>query len=177
MLRPVFINCSLPSPDSRAVVRALVKPSLLSVNSDACSPTRGDFVNSFGGFVHGVDGSGRLSQIANAVVQRVLVDMVNQGRRLFTVVDKPSHSVSLICAPLVADVSTPTGIDRSSRTSSFSFSRRADLPSKLPSIRVVAQAIAECLWDNLYSHIKPSFDVVRGAVAPTTVTPILSQRD
>jgi hypothetical protein len=33
------------------------------------------------------------------------------------------------------------------------------------------------LWDNLYSHIKPSFDVVRGSVAPTTDTPILSQRD
>ena len=162
MLRPVPINCSLPSPDSRAVVRAMVKPLLLSVNSDACSPTMGGFIHPSGGFVHGVDGSGRLSQIANSVVQWVLVDMVNQGRRLFAVVDKPSHSVGLISTSLVLDVPATNRVDGASRTPSFSNPRRANYPDKIPSIRVVAKAISKLVWDNFSSHFKSPLDLVRG---------------
>jgi len=162
MLRPVFVNCFLPSPDSRAVVRAAVEVDELAIDANHGSPHPAVLVHTLGGFVHGVDGSGRLSQIANSVVQRVLVDMVDQGRRLFTVVNLPRNAVSQISAMFVADVPAATGVDATRRTSYLGASRGSDSPSKFTAFRVVAKAIAESLWDNFHSHFKSPLDLVRG---------------
>lgn len=173
MLRPVSVNSFLPSLDRLVAVRATVELDELAIGANHGSPHPAVPVHALGGLVHGVDGSGRFSQIANRIVQGVPVDVVNYGRGLLSVVDAPSNTVRLIGASLPAYVSMAAGKGRASRLTSFSNPRRADDPDKLPRFGVVVKALAEFLWDNFNSHIKPSFDVVRGLGVAAPMTPII----
>lgn len=174
MLRPVSINSFLPSLDRFIVVRAAVKTDELAIDANHGSPHPAVPVHAFRRLVHGVDGSGRISQIADRIVRRVLIDVVNQWSRLLAVVNLPRDPVGLVGTALPTDVGAPVLPDGSSPATNFCAAGRSDSPNKFPSIRVIVEAIAECLWDNFHSHIKPSFDVVRGSVVGATDTPILS---
>ena len=171
-MRPVVSDSALSSSDCFTVVGATIELGELPVKSDHGSPLVTVLVHTLRGFVHGVEASGRLSQIANSVVQRILIDVVNQCRGLFTVVDKPSHSVGLISAPLVADVNATNRVNGTGRTSSLSSSGGIDLPSKLPSIRVVDKTFCKLVWDNFRSHFKLPLDLVRGVGTAIPAPPL-----
>lgn len=111
-----------------------------------------------------------IAKIAQAIVRPVVVNMVNI-LWLFAMSKKPSKAVGKQATPFVMNPYITVAVDGAS-CSHFTAANRLDAAND-SSFRVIAKAFTNGIRNNLRSHIKPSFDVVRGAVVGATVTPIL----
>jgi len=112
--------------------------------------------------VSGINLAADVTQIAQAVVRAVTVDMVNVIR-LFAVNKKP-------CKPV--DVVSPV-FNRDLIVTGFGFGGLAT--RYLSRVGVVLNDIAHGIRNNLRSHVVPPYDVVRGLGIAVPSTPILSQ--
>lgn len=127
-------------------------------------------------YVKKISGVVNLSQVPDSIVARVCVYMVNKFWWLNAIEQEPCNPVSRICRFVERDVAIPFAVP-SSPLAYNPDGRKSYVatPVDIAAVGAVSKIPADNLWDNFNSHIKPFFDVVRGSVAPTTDTPILSQ--
>ena len=122
-----------------------------------------------------VQGAGSTSEVGHSVVQPLSIYVINLGGGLLSVVEEPSESVGENLLAPEGDVPVAVSGDSASFTTDDGIPVNLFDPSEYARVGTVFKVLTGFLWDNLFSHIKPSFDVVRGLVAPTTSTPILSR--
>ena len=110
------------------------------------------------------------SQVAQAVVRAIAVDVVNLFR-LSSSAKKPCKAVGKKRLALMGDADVAGSVEGSTG---------AELAAPIrfyagynAAIRVVGEVFSYGFWNTFESHIKPSFDVVRGSVVGATDTPIL----
>jgi hypothetical protein len=114
------------------------------------------------------------SQVCNPVICLVSVDVVKDIGRLFSVVKKPSDAVSKVGRFTKSDSPVPT-VKRPSNIACPDILVDPNKPPNITRLWAVAQYFTSTLWNNLCSHFESPLNLVRGAVAPTTVTPIISR--
>ena len=108
------------------------------------------------------------AEIAQSVIKRISVDMVDIFR-LLVVGKKPSDPVVV-----ELDASDSDGHSALLNCSSF-FAAKSIYPVQMPSFWFVPQFIANKIWDNFRSHAESPLSVVRGSVVGATDTPILTE--
>lgn len=111
-----------------------------------------------------------VAKVAQAVVCRIAVNVVDYVR-LFAVSKKPSNSVGVVQTPLVVESDVAGAVNKPNRAkfgAPFEFYAVDD-----SAFRVVREVFFNRFWNNLESHIKLTFDVVRGLRIAVLSTPIL----
>ena len=102
-----------------------------------------------------------VAKIAKSVIQRIMIDVVNNVR-LLVVSKKPSNAVGKIALSLKENDSIAgTAFYRSCYRASTTASA-TDFICDDSSFRVIAKAITNRISDNFVSHVVPPYDVVRG---------------
>jgi hypothetical protein len=109
-----------------------------------------------------------------SVIGGVMVKVINL-LWLLVMGKKPRKAVAEVLNTFVSNAPIPLAVKRASNVTSFDVSRRADKPSEYARFGIVIKDITDRVWNNLCSHFESPLNLVRGAVAPTTVAPILSQ--
>ena len=110
------------------------------------------------------------SQVAQAVVRAIAVDVVNLFR-LPSCAKKPREAMGkkrlalMGNADVAGSVKSSTGAELAAPIRFYAGYNAA--------IRVVGEVFSYRFWDTFESHIKLTFDVVRGSVVGATDTPIL----
>ena len=110
---------------------------------------------------------GGRSEVFNPVVARNTIDVVNYLGRFLVVKEFPSNPVSKVIRSI-----NPYP-QMTARVSIYSRLVRSGV-SYISRFCVVLKDSMSGLWDNFCSHFKLPLDLVRGAVALTTVTPTIA---
>jgi hypothetical protein len=110
-----------------------------------------------------------------SIISMVVMFVVNVSRGLFACHQKISNAMSVILLPAPLQGSVPASVDASSDLSNAAFVSRFD-PNQITRIRTVLQDFTDRFWYKFRSHVESPLSVVRGLVAATTSTPILTQR-
>ena len=121
--------------------------------------------------VNGVFRRSDSTKVRDSIVVAAMINMVKKVR-LITMIKKPANAVRLIGDALVSNDSVPmSGVNGSGNFALVSpcFVR----PSQITRFWVIAKDIANRVWNNPTSHIKPHFDLVRGLAVVAVSTPII----
>ena len=113
-----------------------------------------------------------VSQIAQAIIGSVVIDMVDNVR-LLAVSKEPSKPVGKPIRLLEGDGYVANSVNGTGSVSSLDAARSVYLPLDMSCFRVIAKVFANGIRDNFRSHAELLLSVVRGAVVGATVTPIL----
>ena len=112
------------------------------------------------------------SQVGYSIVISIVIDVVKYFRRLLTVVQKPSKPMGKVNSASAADLPVPLE-DGASDTAFCDALVKVNLPANVSRAGAITQHIINVLWNNQSSHFVLPHNLVRGAVALTTVTPII----
>jgi hypothetical protein len=113
-----------------------------------------------------------VSQIAQAIIGSVVIDVVNNVR-LLAVSKEPRQPVGKPRRFLKGDCYIALSINRTSNVASLDAATPVDFPFDDSSFRVIAKEIAHRIRNNFRSHAELPLSVVRGLVVRATSTPIL----
>ena len=114
------------------------------------------------------------SNVGDAVVSFIAVNVINL-LRLLTVVQKPANAVSKVNHAFVSNGNIASRLKATGFVADSDSRGGTRLPNQFAGIGVVMKEISYRIWDNINSHSGLPLSVDRGAVASTTVTPILTR--
>ena len=114
------------------------------------------------------------SKVRDSVVRFFAIDVVNYFG-LFAVMQKPANAVRSVLDAFVLNGQIAKIIKSSRLVANSDFCDGSHLPNQIAGFGIVGQDIANVIWDNFKSHCVPLYVMDRGAVASTTVTPILTR--
>lgn len=113
-------------------------------------------------------------EVSEAVVVPDPIAVVDLCHWVLAIVQKPRKTVRHVQNVKNLDADVPVMVASAGNGAGFA-GAATDLPRYLSRIRVVLEDIANFIWDNCKVHTVLPHVVDRGAVAVTTVAPILSR--
>ena len=103
------------------------------------------------------------AKVLYSVVVNNLIDVVDDMRRFFTVIDLPSNPVSHVLAAVMANTDVAKVVPLSTEVTSLTHpSIGVDFIPNLSCIRRIGVVVSDVVRDNSTSHFKSPLDLVRG---------------
>ena len=162
----------LPTTPRLELVDALVQRFAPETRAPAPAPARGvERDAGLGRAVQAIPARIQLAEVPDRVALVVRVLVIDQIRRLFSVVEKPDDSVQEVGRALVIHAEVPVRIWVAAGRSGLDASPVINRPPNVAGVRVIIQQIAELVWDNLSIHSVLPHVLARGPVVGATGYP------
>jgi hypothetical protein len=170
---PVFILSREPTTVSLKLISALINMLMAPIGKPNSTSAAG-IKNNAGSAdsVPIVSLRAKLTEVRDSVALIVMIYVVNQVRRLLSVMQKPDNSVQKIPLSLKVDAKVAFGVGVTAQRSSFA-AGVVNFPPNITSVGVVVQQFFKLIWDNLAIHSVTPHVVVRGRSALTGRYPAL----